>query len=83
MAKLLVGGGLPHPPQQGKPCINFANRFLNTMKKLFAHHIYTSCAKAAILLLQDLNTLCVTDIYIWCILRVQCNTINLLHHEHV
>ena len=43
----------------------------------------TSCAKVAILFMQDLGTLCVPDIYsIYCMLRV-CNTINLSHHEHV
>ena len=40
MSKFLVGGGTPPSPQQGKPCINFANRFLYTMKKLHAHHIH-------------------------------------------
>ena len=35
---------------------------------------YTSCAKLAILLLQDLSTLCVTDIYGICFhLSVQCS----------
>ena len=44
---------------------------------------HTSCAKVAILPLQDLSTLCVTDIYgIYCVFSV-CNTINLSHHEHV
>ena len=42
-----------------------------------------SCAKVAILLLQDLSTLYVTDIYgIYCVISF-CNTINLSHHEHV
>ena len=36
---------------------------------------HTSCAKVAILLLQDLSTLCVTDIYgIYCVFSV-CNTL--------
>ena len=39
----------------------YASRFLYTMKKLRVHHVYR--AKVAILLLQDLSTLCVTDIY--------------------
>ena len=44
---------------------------------------HTSCATVAIILLQDLRTLCVTDIYgIYCVVSV-CNTINLSHHEHV
>ena len=41
------------------------------------------CAKVATLLLLDLSTLCVTDMYgIHCVFSV-CNTINLSHHEHV
>ena len=44
---------------------------------------HTSCAKVAILLLQDLGTLCVTDIYgIYCVFSAY-NAINLSHHEHV
>ena len=44
---------------------------------------HTSCATVAILLLQDLRTLCVTHIYgKYCVVSV-CNTINLSHHEHV
>ena len=49
---------------------------------------HTSCAKVAILLLQDLSTLCVTDrygIYMFsfvCSVSVR-NTINLSRHEHV
>ena len=45
---------------------------------------HTSCAKVAILLLQDLSTLCVTDIYgIYFHLPVQVrNTVNLSRHEH-
>ena len=36
--------------------------------------LYTSCARVAILLLQDLSTLCVTDIYgIYFHLSVQCS----------
>ena len=46
---------------------------------------HTSCAKVAILHLQDL-TLCVSQIYIvytfTCLFSV-CNTINLSSHEHV
>ena len=43
------------------------------MKKLRVHHIHKS-AKVAILLLQDLSTLCVTDIYgIYFHLCVQCS----------
>ena len=43
---------------------------------------HTSCVTVGILLLQDLRTLCVTDIYgIYCVVSV-CNTIN-LSHEHV
>ena len=48
----------------------------------------TSCAKVAILLLQDLSTFCVTDIYIYmayiftCLFSVR-NVINLSRHEHV
>ena len=49
---------------------------------------HASCAKVAILLLQDLSTLCVTDrygIYMFsfvCSVSVR-NTINLSRHEHV
>ena len=39
MSKFLVGGGTSPSPQEGKPCINFANRVLYTMKKLRAHHV--------------------------------------------
>ena len=40
---------------------------------------HTSCTTMAILLLQDLRTLCFTDIYgIYCVVSV-CNTINLSH----
>ena len=39
MSKFLVGGGTSPSPQEGKSCINFANRVLYTMKKLRAHHV--------------------------------------------
>ena len=47
---------------------------------------HASCAKVAILLLQELSTLCVTDIYmvyvLTCLFSVR-NTINLSHHEQI
>ena len=45
----------------------------------------TSCARVAILLLQELNTLCVLaiyGIYLACLSNVH-NTIYLSHHKHV
>ena len=46
---------------------------------------HTSCAGVAILLLQDLNTLCVTYIYMVCIFTYLFSvrdTIHISHHEH-
>ena len=46
---------------------------------------HTSCAEVAILLLQDLNTLCVTYIYMVCIFTYLFSvrdTIHISHHEH-
>ena len=53
--------GLPIPP--------VVKTLYNLCEQVFIYHeevpcpSYTSCAKVAILLLQDLSTLCVTDIY--------------------
>ena len=40
MSKFLVGRGTPPFPQNGKSCINFASRFLYTIKQLRAHHMH-------------------------------------------
>ena len=71
MSKFLVCGGLPHPPV-GKTLYKLCQQvFIYNEKAPCTSH--TSCAKVAILLLQDLSTLCVTDIYgIYFHLPVQC-----------
>ena len=59
-------------PQVGKIlCKHCQKVFIHNEEALCTSH--TSCAKVAILLLQDLSTLCVTDIYgIYFHLSVQC-----------
>ena len=72
MSKFLVGGRTAPSPQYGQPCINFANRFLYTMKQLRAHHIH-HVPKWPSYFMQDLSTLCVADIYdIYFHLSIQC-----------
>ena len=63
MSKFFVSGGTPPSPKKGKPCINFASRFLHIYSEDAPCISHTSCAKVDILLLQDLRTLCVTNIY--------------------
>ena len=68
-------------PAVGKTLYHLCQQVLYNEKAPFTSHI--SCAKVAILLLQDLSPLSVTDIYgIYCVFSV-CNGINLLHHEYV
>ena len=80
MSKFFVGWGLSHPPV-GKTLYNICQQlFIYNEKTPCTSH--TSYAKMAILLLQDLSTLSITDIYgIYCAFSV-CNTIHLSHHEH-
>ena len=91
MSKFLVRRGLPHPSTSstggialeytGKPCINFASRFLYTMKKLLAHHIHHVPKWSSYFC--KIWVLCVSEIYmvyiVTCLFSV-CNTINLSHH---
>ena len=81
MSKFLVGGDSPIP-SVGKTLYKLCQQVFNYNEKSpCTSHI--SCAKVAILLLQDLSTLCVTNIYgIYCVFSI-CNTINLSHLEHV
>ena len=61
MSKFLVGGGLSHLPSR--------ETLYKLCKQIFIYNEeapctpHTSCAKVVILLLQDLSTLCVADIY--------------------
>ena len=72
MSRFLVGGGLPHPPPVGKTMYKLCQQvFIYNKEAPCTSH--TSCSKVAILLLQDLSTLCVTDIYdIYFLLSVLC-----------
>ena len=72
MSKFLVAGGTPPSPPVGKTLCKHCQQFFiyNEEAPCTSH---TSCAKVAILLLQDLSTSCVTDIYgIYFHLSVQC-----------
>ena len=64
-------GDYPIPPV-GKTLHKLCQKvFIYNEEPLCTSH--TSCVKAAILLLQDLSTLCVTDIYgIYFLLSVRC-----------
>ena len=69
MSKFFVGGGTPRSPP---PLYKLCQRVFiyNEEAPCISH---TSCAKVAILLLHDLSTLCVADIYgIYFHLSVQC-----------
>ena len=70
--KFLVDGGTSSIPTVGKTLHKlFQQVFIYKEEAPCTSHI--SCAKVAILLLQDLSTLCVTDIYgIYFHLPVQC-----------
>ena len=87
---LVGGGGLPPSLQLGKPCIYVYIYYTHTYYtykyiKKFCQQVviyneevpctsHTSCTKVATLLLQDLSTLCVTDIYgIYFHLLFQCS----------
>ena len=61
MSKFLVGGGLSHPPSRETLYKLCEQIFIYNEEAPCTSH--TSCAKVAILLLQDLSTLCVADIY--------------------
>ena len=89
-------GGLPHPPSRENPIYIYIYIYYTdtyTYIKEFCQQIFIyneevpctshTCAKEANLLLQDLSTLCVTDIYdIYFHLSVSVrNTINLSRHE--
>ena len=83
MSKFLVGVGSPPSPQYGKPCINFANRFLYTMKKLRAHHMHHVSKSPSYFC--KISALCVPQrqmVYIVTCLFSVCNT-SLSHHDHV
>ena len=69
--QILVGGRTPASPQWRKTCINFANRFLHTVKKLLAHHIHH--VPKWISYFCQIWALCVRDIYgIYFHLSAQC-----------
>ena len=61
MSKFFVGEGLPHPPV-GKTLYKLCQQIF-TYNEEAPCTTHTSCAKVAILLLQDLSPLCVADIY--------------------
>ena len=72
MSKFLVGGG-------DSPILPVGKTLYKLCQQVFIYNeeapctSHTSCAKVAILLLQDLSTLCVADIYgIYFHLSVQC-----------
>ena len=62
MSKFFVGGETPPSPPVGKTLYKLCQQaFIYNEEAPCTSH--TSCAKVAILLLQDLSTLCVADIY--------------------
>ena len=64
-------GGLTHPPVGKTLYKHFQKVFIYIEEAPSTSH--TSCAKVAILLLQDLSNFCVTDIYdIYFHLSVHC-----------
>ena len=66
----LVGWGLPHLLSRKNPVETLPTGFYIQWRMCTSH---TSCAKVAILLLQDLSTLCVADMYgIYFHLSIQC-----------
>ena len=94
MSKFLIGGGTPPSHQQGKLCINFANMFLYTMKKLHAHHIHLRSHVPSHIHVHDLCTshvpkwpsyfckilaLCVSQIYIVYIFTCLFNVCNTIN----
>ena len=79
MSKSLVGGTTPLFPQWGKPCINFASRFLYTMKNLHAHHIHHVPKWSSYFC--KIWALCVSDICgIYFHMSVQCWWYNSFSH---
>ena len=82
-ANFWLVGDSPIPPV-GKPCINFANRFLSTMKKLRAHHIHHVPKWPSYFC--KIWALCVSHTYMvyifTCLFRI-FTTINLSHHGHI
>ena len=91
----LVGCGTPPVPLVGKTFYIYTYTYIKDLcQQVFIYNeevpytSHTSCAKVAILLLQDLSTLCVTDRYGIYMFSFACsvsvrNTINLSRHEHV
>ena len=72
------------PSSQGKPCANLANRFLYTIKKLCAHHIYhVPKWPSYFCKIWALSVSQIYMVYIFTYLFSVCTTINLSHHEHI
>ena len=88
MGKFLVSGGTPPPPSPHPPP-PVGITLYKICQQVFIYNkedpctSHTSCSKVAILLLQDLSTLCAYMVYIFTCLFSVHNTITLSHHEHV
>ena len=82
MSKFLTGRGIPTIPPVGKTKYIYIYTYIQLCQQVFIYseeapctsHTSCSCGKVAILFLQDLSTLCVTDICgIYFHLYVQCS----------
>ena len=84
MSKFLSGRGIPTIPPLGKTkyIYIYIYTYIQLCHQVFIYseetactsHTSCPCGKVAILFLQDLSTLCVTDIYgIYFHLSVQCS----------